>query len=141
MAVSAAHPEAINHRADACIYDTVTGDRHLSDITFKFTNTAGKSGVDGAGPGFHADVAEGLKIKQPEYAEQFPDFNLKQSSDPSLMILCMERLGGWSKGTRQYWDERVQAAHQRQATTREIPTPLSVFTRRVLQTLAIALRL
>ena len=39
--------------------------------------------ADGAGPGFHADVAEGLKLKQ--YAEQFPDF--KQSSDPSLVIL------------------------------------------------------
>ena len=94
--------------------------------------------MDGAEPGIHADVAEGLKLKQ--YAEQFPDF--KQSSDPSLVILCMERHGScqWSKGTRQYWDERVQAAHQRQAAdTREIPTPLSVFTRRVLQTLAIAL--
>ena len=51
----------------------------------------------------------------------------------------MERHGSWSKGTRQYWDERVQAAHQRQAATKEIPTPLSVITRRVLQTLAIAL--
>ena len=133
LAVSAAHPEAINHRADACVFDTATGDRHLIDFTF--TNAAGLSGEDGAEPGFHADVAEGLKIKQ--YAEQFPDF--KQSSDPSLVILCMERHGSWSKGTRQYWDERVQAAHQRQAATREIPTPLSVFTRRVLQTLAIAL--
>ena len=57
------------------------------------------------------------------------------------MILCMERHGSWSKGTRQYWDasERVQAAHQRQVATKEIPTPLSLFTRRVLQTLAIAL--
>ena len=58
---------------------------------------------------------KGLKLKQ--YAEQFPDF--KQSSDPSLVlvILCMERHGSWSKGTRQYWEERVQAAHQRQAAT------------------------
>ena len=74
LAVSAAHPasEAVNHRADACVFDTAsaTGDRHLIDFTF--TNAAGLSGVDGAGPGFHADVAEGLKLKQ--YVEQFPDF-------------------------------------------------------------------
>ena len=48
--VSAVHPEAVNHRADACAYDTATGDRHLIDFTF--TNAAGKSGVDGAGSGF-----------------------------------------------------------------------------------------
>ena len=86
-------------------------------IDFTFTNAAGISVVDGAEPGFHADVAEGVKLKQ--YAEQFPDF--KQSSDPSLVILCMEHHDSWSKGTRLYWDERVQAAHQRQAATKEIP--------------------
>ena len=63
------------------------------------------------------DVAEALKLKQ--YAEQFPDFN--QSSYPSLVILCMERHGSWSTDTRSYWNERVQAAHQRQAATKEIP--------------------
>ena len=29
FAVSAAHPEAVNHRADACVYDTTTGSASL----------------------------------------------------------------------------------------------------------------
>ena len=48
-----------------------------------------KVSVGEKGSGFHSEVAEELKLKQ--YAEQFPDF--KQSSDPSLVILCMERHG------------------------------------------------
>ncbi len=38
-----------------------------------------------------------------------------------------------------YWNARVIAAHTRQTANMEFPTPLSVISRRVLQTLAIAL--
>ena len=51
----------------------------------------------------------------------------------------MERHGSWSKGTKAYWKARVHAANERQKS-REFPVPLSVLTRRVLQTLAVALR-
>ena len=50
----------------------------------------------------------------------------------------MERHGSWSKGTRDYWAACVHAAHQRQKTS-EFPVPISVLTRRVRQTLAVAL--
>ena len=56
MGVSEAHPEAINHRADAYIFDYGTGTGHLIDFTF--TNAAKSTGLNGAAPGSHAD-AEG----------------------------------------------------------------------------------
>jgi hypothetical protein len=133
FAVSSSHPEAINHHADAGVFDTKTGEKILIDFTF--TNAAGKSGVDGAEPGHHADLAEDKKLRK--YAKEFPGFS--QKSSPSLEIISMEHHGSWSKSTRAYWDARVNAAHQRQMATMEFPTPLSVMKRRVLQTLAIAL--
>ena len=126
-------PEAINHHADAGVYDTTTGQKILIDFTF--TNAAGKLGVDGAEPGHHADLAEDKKLRQ--YAKEFPGFS--QKSSVALVIISMEHHGSWSKSTRAYWDDRVSAAHKRQTTTMEFPTPLSVITRRVLQTLAVAL--
>ena len=51
----------------------------------------------------------------------------------------MERHGSWSKGTRDYWAACVHAAHQRQKTSEFPVPPLSVLTRRVRQTLAVAL--
>ena len=53
----------------------------------------------------------------------------------------MECHGSWSKGTKAYWKMLVHAAtrNERQKT-REFPVHLSVLTRRVLQTLAVALR-
>ncbi len=51
----------------------------------------------------------------------------------------MEHHGSWSKSSRAYWDARAIAAHTRQTANMEFPTPLSVISRRALQTLAIAL--
>ena len=51
----------------------------------------------------------------------------------------MECHGSWSKGTKANWKTLVHAANERQKT-REFPVHLSVLTRRVLQTLAVALR-
>ena len=65
----------------------------------------------------------------------------QDSSLTALLHLCLsvERHGSWSQGTRAYWKAHWKIAHHRQVTTMEFPTPLSVITRRVLQTLAIAL--
>ncbi len=51
----------------------------------------------------------------------------------------MEHHGSWIKSTRAYWDARVDAALARQMAAMEFPTPLSVISRRVFRTLAIAL--
>ena len=53
----------------------------------------------------------------------------------------MERHGSWSnlKGTKAYWDARAHTEYDRQFTTMEFPTPLSVIVRRARQTLAVAL--
>ncbi len=53
----------------------------------------------------------------------------------------MEHHGSWSKSTRAYWDARAIAAHIRQTANMEFPTPLSVISRRVLQTLPVAIAL
>ena len=132
MRVSEAHPEAINHRADAYIFDYGTSTGHLIDFTF--TNAARSTGMNGAAPGSHADAEEIRKFAQ--YNGEFPDFGA--DSTPALIIIAMERHGSWGKGTRDYWAACVHAAHQRQKT-REFPVPLSVLTRRVRQTLAVAL--
>ena len=84
---------------------------------------------------YHADLAEDAKLQQ--YAKEFPGFS--PESSPSLEIISMEHHGSWSKSTRAYWDARAIAAHTRQTANMEFPTPLSVISRRVLQTLAIAL--
>ncbi len=133
FAVNTSTPEAINHHADAGVLDTKSGQKTLIDFTF--TNAAGKSGKDGAEAGYHADLAEDAKLQQ--YAKEFPGFS--PESSPSLEIISMEHHGSWSKSTRAYWDARAIAAHTRQTANMEFPTPLSVISRRVLQTLAIAL--
>lgn len=133
MRVSEAHPEAINHKADIYVYDYRTGTAHLVDLTF--TNSARSTGKNGAAPGYHADEAE--LAKYVTYRRKFPDFGA--DSSPALIIIAMERHGSWSKGTRDYWAACVHAAHERQKTG-EFPVPLSVMTRRVRQTLAVALR-
>ena len=51
----------------------------------------------------------------------------------------IERHGSWGKGKKVYWKTLVHVAHHREKTTMEFPTPESVLTRRVLQSLAIAL--
>ena len=131
--VSAAHPEAANHHADAFVYDTATNYGHLIDFTF--TSAAKSTGVNGAVAGGQADLADADKEKQ--YTKEFPD--LKPDSSPIAFVsLSMERNGSWSQGTRSYWKARVDNAHQNQVGT-EFPTPKSVLTRRVLQTLAVAL--
>jgi hypothetical protein len=131
--VSQAFPNAINHHADIYVYDTDSGDRQLIDFTF--TNAARSTGVDGRQPGEHADMADEDKLSQ--YSREFP--GLSRSSDPALVPLSMERHGSFSRGTRDYWKERVKLAHDKQTATLEFPTHLSILTRRVLQTLAIAL--
>ena len=133
MRVSEACPEARNHRADAYVFDYGTGTGHLIDFTF--TNAAKSTGQNGAAPGSHADAEEIRKYAQ--YNREFPDFSA--DSSPALVIVAMERHGSWSKGTKAYWKARVHAANERQKS-REFPVPLSVLTRRVLQTLAVALR-
>ena len=75
-----------------------------------------------------------------QYAKEFPGFG--PDSEPVSLVLIlsmMERHGSWSKGTIAYWDARVKAAHDREVANMEFPTPLSVLTRRVRQTLAVAL--
>ena len=134
FAAAALQPDAINHRADACVYDTDTGTRELIDFTFTCASLS--SGKDGAQPGSHADAKDDDKVKQ--YAKDFPGFG-PDSEPVSLVILSMERHGSWSKGTIAYWDARVKAAHDREVANMEFPTPLSVLTRRVRQTLAVAL--
>ncbi len=57
----------------------------------------------------------------------------------SLEIISMKHQGSLSKSTRACWDARVLTAQQRQMATTELPTPLSVMKRLVLQTLAIVL--
>ena len=133
MRVSEACPEARNHRADAYVYDYGTGAGHLIDFTF--TNAAKSTGQNGAAPGSHADAEEIRKYAQ--YKREFPDFSA--ASSPALVIVAMECHGSWSKGTKVYWKTLVHAANERQKT-REFPVHLSVLTRRVLQTLAVALR-
>jgi hypothetical protein len=127
------HPDPINHRADACVYDTSSNERQLIDFTF--TNAAKSSGINGAKPGRHADEADALKEKQ--YSREFPGFG--PDSKPALVILSMERHGSWSQGTIAYWDARVKTAHDREVINMEFPTPLSVLVRRARQTLAVAL--
>jgi hypothetical protein len=129
---SEAHPEARNHRADAYVFDFGTGTGHLIDYTF--VNSMKSTGLDGAAPGGHADVAEEEKYVQ--YGSEFVGLNA--DSSPALVILAMERHGSFSKGTREYWRVAVQVAHERQRTA-EFPIHISVMTRRVLQTLAVAL--
>ena len=52
----------------------------------------------------------------------------------------MERHGSFSKGTLEYWKAAVHVAHERHwQKTSEFPVHLSVLTRRVFQTLAVAL--
>jgi hypothetical protein len=63
-------PDQINHRADACGYDTSSNERQLIDFTF--TNAAKSSGINGTKPGKHADEADALKEKQ--YSREFPGF-------------------------------------------------------------------
>jgi hypothetical protein len=133
MAVSRDYPEAVNHRADAYVEFPGRAASHLIDFTF--TNSAKSTGKDGMRPGGHADEMDDAKMAM--YRKQFP--GLKADSSPALVILSMERHGSMSKGTREYWDARLQHLSNRIAHT-EFPTHLSVLTRRVLQTLAIALR-
>jgi hypothetical protein len=133
MRVSEAHPEAINHRPDACIFDHGTGTGHLIDFTL--TNAARSTSMNGAAPGSHADAAEDAKYAQ--YKGELPDFGADSTS--AIIIIAVERHGSWSKGTRDYWAACVHAAHERQKTG-EFPVHLSVMTRRVRQTLAVALR-
>jgi hypothetical protein len=123
----------INHHADAFVYDSSNSEGHLIDFTF--CNAAMSTGLNGAVPGGHADRADDAKEEQ--YSAEFP--GLRPDSSPAFVSLSMERHGSWSQGTRTYWKARWEIAHQRQVTTMEFPTPLSVITRRVLQTLAIAL--
>jgi hypothetical protein len=92
------------------------------------------TGANGAAPGGHADVAEGDKYTQ--YGKQYVGLNA--DSSPALAILAMERHGSFSKGTLEYWKAAVHVAHERQKTS-EFPVHLSVLTRRVFQTLAVAL--
>ena len=129
---SDAHPEAINHRADAYVFDIGTGTGHLIDYTF--VNSMKSTGKNGAAPGGHADIAEGEKYAQ--YGKEYVGFNAESS--PALVVLAMERHGSFSKGTREYWKAVVHAAHERQKTS-EFPVHLSVLTRRVFQTLAVAM--
>ena len=126
-------PEALNHRADARVYDARSGTTYLIDFTF--TNSARLSGKNGAAPGGHADEAEAAKYAQ--YNREFPGFGA--DSSPALVVLSGERHGSISKGSRDYWDAVVKDAHGRQAT-QEFPVPLSVMIRRVRQTLAVAMR-
>ena len=126
-------PRFWNHKADVCVSDRVSGDRHLIDFTF--TCAAKATGTNGAEPGGHADEMEREKLAQ--YDDQFPSFG--PTSTPALVILTMERHGSWSKGTKAYWEARAQTEYDRQRTTTEFPTPLSVIVRRVRQTLAVAL--
>ncbi len=127
------HPEAINHRADACVFDRVSGNCHLIDFTF--TCAAKSTGINGTKPGGHADAEDERKEKQ--YSGEFTGFG--PDSKPALVILSMERHGSWSKGTRAYWDAKAKTEYDRQFSSREFPTPLSVITRRARQTLAVAL--
>jgi hypothetical protein len=53
----------------------------------------------------------------------------------------MEHHGSWSKSMRAYCDARAIAAHTRQMATVEFPAPLSVSSRRVLQTVTLAIAL
>ena len=129
---SEAHPEAVNHRADAYVFDIGTGTGHLIDYTF--VNSMKSTGKDGAAPGGHADDAEGDKYTQ--YGKEYVGLNA--DSSPALAILAMERHGSFSKGTLEYWKAAVHVAHERQKTS-EFPVHLSVLTRRVFQTLAVAL--
>ena len=92
------------------------------------------TGKNGAAPGGQANVAEAEKYK--EYAKMF--VGISEDSSPALVILAMERHGSFSKGTLAYWKAAVHAAHERQKTS-EFPVHLSVLTRRVFQTLAVAL--
>ena len=71
------------------------------------------------------------------YAKEFP--GISAESSPALRILTTERHGTPSKGTRLYWKELVAAASERQKANKEFPVHISVLTRRVRQTLAIAL--
>ena len=131
-------PEAINHRADACqcVYDTVSRSGECQLIDFTLTCGAKSSGINGTKPGGHADMEDEVKEKQ--YAQQFPGLTTN-SSPVSLVILSMERHGSWSKGTIAYWAHWVKAARDREFANSEFPTPLSILTRRVRQTLAVAL--
>ena len=77
--------------------------------------------------------------KYAQYKREFPDFSAVSS--PALVIVAMECHGSWGKGTKVYWKTLVHAANERQKTRLgEFPVHLSVLTRRVLQTLAVALR-
>ena len=128
-----AHPEAVNHRADACVYDPTSNERALIDFTF--TNAAKSSGTNGAKAGGHADKEQ--EDKERQYGGQFVGFG--PASKPALVILSMERHGSWGQSTIDYWDDRVQAAHDREVANMEFPTPMPVLIRRVRQTMAIAL--
>jgi hypothetical protein len=134
--VSEAHSEAANHHADAFVYDSATNYGHLIDFTF--TSAAKSTGVNGAVAGGQADLADADKGKQyNKDNKEFPD--LKPDSLPIAFVsLSMERNGSWRQGTWSYWKARVDNAHRNQDGT-EFPTPHSVLTRRVLQTLAVAL--
>ena len=92
--------------------------------------------MNGAEPGSHATKEEDSKFK--EYKKQFPDLSEK-SSPTSLVIIAMERHGSWGKRTCAYWNGLVDLAHEREKK-KEFPTHKSLIKRRVLQTLAIALR-
>jgi len=113
------HPEAINHRADAYVFDLSTGTGHLIDYTF--VNSMKSTGKNGAAPGGQADVAEVEKYK--EYGQMFD--GLSADSSPALVILAMERHGSFSKGTLAYWKAAVHAAHERQKTSESPSTYLS----------------
>jgi hypothetical protein len=131
--VSTSHAYAINHRADAFVWDAATGNGFFIDYTF--TDAAKSEGKDGALPGGQADIEEDRKMKQ--YGKQFP--SLTVDSSPALVILSMERHGSWSKGTCEFWKARVHNASTR-GQSKEFPIHKSVITRRVLQTLAVALQ-
>ena len=74
-----------------------------------------------------------------QYAKEFP--GISAESSPALRILTTEPHATPSKGTRLYWKELrvVAAASERQKANKEFPVHISVLTRRVRQTLAIAL--
>ena len=129
-----AHPEAVNHHADAHVFDTSSGTSYLIDFTF--TNAAVKTGKNGAAPGSQADAKEAEKEKQ--YADEFVGFTA--NSSPALLILAMEHHGSWSKGTCDYWEAIAHRASVREKATSAYPTHKSVIIRRVRQTLAVALR-
>lgn len=73
MAVSNAYTDAVNHHADAYVWDSSSGNGHLIDVIF--INAANASGKTGSGG--RADVAEGRKFAQ--CLSDFPLLTAKNS--------------------------------------------------------------